>query len=72
MLESCINSGINYIDTAEAYSDGLMETVLGSSLKRVNIKREDLVISTKFYWKGFDVGKNPKDQNKVGLSNKHI
>ncbi len=41
--------GINFIDTAQAYGDGLAERVLGDFLKKHG-KRKELVIATKFFW----------------------
>ena len=63
MIQSCLNAGINYFDTAEAYSDGVMEIVLGRALKNHNLQRENFVLSTNFYWKAFSSRTNPKAVN---------
>lgn len=48
-LDTAIDSGINFIDTASAYGEGGAEEALGAYLKRRG-KRDDLVIATKYYW----------------------
>jgi len=58
-----------FFDNAEVYAAGKAETVMGEAIirlyKELNIKRSDLVISTKVFWGG----PGPNDQ---GLSRKHI
>ena len=46
ILNKAIDSGINFIDTAEVYGGGVSETVIGEVLKERG-DREDLVIATK-------------------------
>ena len=55
--------GINFFDTANVYSRGRSEEILGGALKG---RREDAVIATKVYGK---MGDGPNDS---GLSRKHI
>ena len=57
--------GINFFDTADAYSRGLSEEILGRALKEV-APREQWVIATKVF---FPSGPGPNDG---GLSRKHI
>jgi aryl-alcohol dehydrogenase (NADP+) len=59
-------SGINFFDTADMYSDGASEEVLGRALKELAVPREQVVIATKVF--------NPtgKTANERGLSAKHI
>ena len=64
ILDKFVSSGGNFIDTADVYSQGLSESILGRWLKNQN--RDDLVIATKVR---FPMGKGPND---VGLSRKHI
>jgi len=40
-------AGINFFDTAEVYSGGQSEIVLGEAIKKFGWKQNDLVISTK-------------------------
>jgi aryl-alcohol dehydrogenase-like predicted oxidoreductase len=53
IIESAIERGVNYIDTADAYGNGRGETMLAPLLK----KHRDLVIGTKF---GYDFYNNPE------------
>ncbi len=59
-----IDAGINFIDTANVYSFGESETLLGKALRNHN--RADLVIATKVR------GRMYEDPNAVGLSRHHI
>ncbi len=61
-----VEAGINFIDTANVYSEGLAEKILGQSLKDLKLEREDLIIATKVRGK---MGEGP---NQVGLSRHHI
>ena len=64
MLDHFKAVGGNFIDTADVYSRGLSETILGRWLKKQN--REDFIIATKVR---FNLGDSPND---IGLSRKHI
>jgi aryl-alcohol dehydrogenase-like predicted oxidoreductase len=64
MLDYFKAVGGNFIDTADVYSKGLSETILGRWLEQHN--REDFVIATKVR---FNMGDSPND---IGLSRKHI
>ena len=64
MLEQFVGAGGNFIDTANVYSQGISEEILGRWLK--GKRREDFVIATKVR---FSMGSGPND---VGLSRKHI
>ena len=64
ILGDFIESGGNFIDTADVYSHGTSEEMLGLALQ--DHHREDLVIATKSW---FRMGNSP---NSKGLSRKHI
>lgn len=64
ILNRFIEAGGNFIDTADVYSQGASETILGKWLE--GQKREDLVVATKVR---FAMGEGPNDS---GLSRKHI
>ena len=49
LVKTSIEGGINFFDTADNYTDGESETILGQSLKNLNIARKDVVIATKVY-----------------------
>ncbi len=64
MLDMFVEAGGNFIDTANVYSAGLSETILGEWL--ANQSRDELVIATKVR---FPMGEKP---NQSGLGRKHI
>jgi aryl-alcohol dehydrogenase (NADP+) len=61
-------AGINFYDTADMYSAGQSEEVLGRALRTLAIPREQVVIATKLF---YPVGQQ-KGANQRGLSRKHI
>jgi len=63
LIGICLDAGINLFDTADVYSDGLAEQILGKALQG---KRKDILISTKTT---FRLGTGPND---VGSSRYHI
>jgi 1-deoxyxylulose-5-phosphate synthase len=65
-VKRALEAGINFFDTANAYSAGDSEVITGKLLKKY-AKREDYVLATKVY---FSVGGNKP--NGQGLSRKHI
>jgi aryl-alcohol dehydrogenase-like predicted oxidoreductase len=64
-FQRAIEAGINFFDTADMYSVGMSETVVGRQLREFT-RRDDVVIATKVY---FPMGPGPNDR---GLSRKHI
>lgn len=46
-MKVAYEAGINFFDTAEVYSGGQSEIVLGEAIKKFGWKQNDLVISTK-------------------------
>ncbi|MBS1530075.1 MAG: aldo/keto reductase [Bacteroidetes bacterium] len=66
LMKTAVDSGINFIDTANVYSYGLSEKLLGQSLKDTGISRSELVIATKVR------GRMGEGKNYVGLSRLHI
>ena len=64
MVDICMEAGINFFDTADIYSDGQSEEVLGKAIEHLN--REEVLISTKAT---FRFGKGPND---VGSSRYHL
>ncbi|BBK29495.1 aryl-alcohol dehydrogenase-like predicted oxidoreductase [Stella humosa] len=63
MVDLCLDAGLNMFDSADAYSVGMAEDILGAAIKG---RRNDLLISTKAT---FRVGKGPND---VGSSRHHL
>src|SRR5258707_1542560 len=66
LVKTAIEDGINFFDTADNYTEGESEKILGQSLKNLNIARKDVVIATKVYNR---VGPG---RNDVGASRGHI
>jgi aryl-alcohol dehydrogenase-like predicted oxidoreductase len=64
-LKRALELGINFYDTANVYSDGTSEEILGRAVKDF-ARREDLVIATKVH------GRMRPDVNGAGLSRKAI
>jgi len=82
LLEHAYKVGINTWDTADIYSHGTSEEIIGKALQKYHIPRERVVILSKCYF-----GLSPEDKskpiaavsvndgemvNRVGLSRKHI
>ena len=65
-VKMAFDSGVNFIDTANVYSEGDSEALLGQALKNLRLPREELVIATKVRVR---MGAGP---NQVGLSRGHI
>src|SRR5215831_18316121 len=47
IVRKALDLGINFFDTANVYSGGESEHILGRALKHFGVKREDAVIATK-------------------------
>ena len=63
-LKRALEAGINFFDTADIYSNGASEAVVGRALKDFADKRESYVLATKVFF--------PVDGRHGGLSRKHI
>src|SRR5882762_8995984 len=66
LVKASIDGGINFFDTADNYTEGESERILGQSLKNLHIARPDVVVATKVYSR---VGQG---RNDVGASRGHI
>ncbi|WP_226011740.1 aldo/keto reductase [Halomicrobium salinisoli] len=64
VIDRALELGINFFDTANAYSRGESEEILGEAIEGHD--REELVLATKVY---FPMGEGP---NRRGLSRKHV
>ena len=65
IIKKAINLGINFFDTANVYSDGTSEEILGRAIKDF-ANRDEVVIASKVYFPMFE------GQNSKGLSRKSI
>ncbi len=66
LIRQAIEAGINFFDTADVYSVGVSEEILGRALRDFGPPRDRLVIATKAH------GVMGNDPNQRGLSRKHI
>ena len=66
LIKGCVDAGVNFFDTADVYSEGESEKILGQSLKNLGIARKDVVIATKVF------GRTGPGRNDIGASRGHI
>jgi len=66
LMKQAVDAGINFIDTANVYSEGLSEEMTGQAIRDLGLNRDELVIATKV--RG-EMGGGP---NESGLNRKHI
>jgi aryl-alcohol dehydrogenase-like predicted oxidoreductase len=66
IVERALKAGVNFIDTADVYSEGYSEILLGQALRDLSVKREDVIVATKVR------GRTGPGPNAVGLSRGHI
>ena len=66
LIQRALELGINFFDTADMYSAGVSEEILGRALKDFGPERERIVVATKVFVP------TSKDPNQRGLSRKHI
>ena len=65
-VKCAVDAGINFIDTANVYSNGKSERLLGASIKALGLKREDLIVATKA------TGSMDESPNGRGQSRHHL
>ncbi|QRW01467.1 aldo/keto reductase family protein [Ceratobasidium sp. AG-Ba] len=76
-IKAAYDLGIQTFDTANVYSNGLSEVILGKAIKKHNLPRDEIVVMTKVY---FQLGRTISEThfggggypNEHGLSRKHI
>jgi aryl-alcohol dehydrogenase-like predicted oxidoreductase len=66
LVATALEAGVNFIDTADVYSDGESERLVGAALKALNRPREQIVIASKVR------GRVGPGVNQVGLSRAHV
>ncbi|KAI1345269.1 Aldo/keto reductase [Xylariaceae sp. FL0016] len=78
VIKAAYDLGINTWDTADTYSNGKSEVVVGKALKKFNIPRSKVVILSKIFNPVMDDNSRPAPSNdgplvnQMGLSRKHI
>lgn len=66
LIGQALDAGINFIDTADVYAEGVSEQITGQALKNLKIARENVVVASKVFG-GMGDGPNAR-----GLSRNHI
>jgi len=66
ILKRSFDAGVNFVDTADVYTNGESEKTLAKAISNLGIPRKDLVIATKVF------GRTGKGRNDVGASRGHI
>ena len=66
ILKAALDAGINFLDTANVYSEGISEQILGQGLRNLGIQRDQVVIATKV------LGRMSPGPNGAGASRGHI
>jgi aryl-alcohol dehydrogenase-like predicted oxidoreductase len=66
LVGRALEKGVNFIDTANVYSEGRSEMQLGQALRDLGVQREEVIVATKVRGR---MGPGP---NAVGLSKGHI
>jgi len=66
LVGTALDAGVNFVDTADVYSEGQSEELVGKALAALRRPREQVVVATKVRGR---VGPGP---NQVGLSRAHI
>ncbi len=66
IVGTALDAGVNFVDTADVYSEGESEKLLGAALKSIGRPREQYVVATKVR------GRAGPGPNQVGLTRAHI
>lgn len=66
LVGQAIDAGVNFIDTADVYSNGLSEQITGQALKNLKVPRDSVVVATKVF------GETSPGPNGRGSSRQHI
>jgi aryl-alcohol dehydrogenase-like predicted oxidoreductase len=82
IIGKAYEAGINFFDTADSYSNGESERILGKAIKKFNMPRSRIVVATKVFYAApndtttvfaaHNKAGDPKFINTYGLSRKHI
>jgi len=66
LVKQAVDAGINFIDTANVYTDGQSEEFTGGALKALGLKRSEIVVATK------GMGAMGSGKNDSGIGRKHL
>src|SRR6266850_3188965 len=66
LVGTALDAGVNFIDTADVYSEGESERLLGAALASLGRPRDQIIVATKVF------GRTGPGPNEAGLSRAHI
>jgi len=66
LIGRALDAGINFIDTADVYANGVAEQMTGQALKKLKVSRDSVVVATKVF------GQTGESVNARGASRLHI
>ncbi len=66
LIGRALDAGINFIDTADVYANGVAEQMTGQALKNLKVSRDSVVVATKVF------GQTGESVNARGASRLHI
>ncbi|MDB5690334.1 MAG: aldo/keto reductase [Sphingomonas bacterium] len=59
LVRAAFDAGINFLDTADVYSNGLSEQITGQAIRNLGIRRDEIVVATKAFGR---TGEGPNGQ----------
>jgi aryl-alcohol dehydrogenase-like predicted oxidoreductase len=69
LVGSALDAGINFIDTANVYSEGRSEVITGQALKNLKVPRENVVVATKVFGETGTAGVNSRGSSRYHIIN---
>jgi len=78
LVKAAFESGVNFFDTADVYSNGLSETMMGAAIHALGLPRDEIVVATKALGRiavapdAPDAARRNSARNVSGLSRKHL
>jgi aryl-alcohol dehydrogenase-like predicted oxidoreductase len=66
LMRQAVEAGINFVDTADVYSEGASEEITGQAIRNLGLARHDVVLATKVF------GETGPGPNSRGASRAHI
>ncbi len=69
LIARSLEAGINFIDTADVYSEGKSEIIVGQALKDLKVARDSVVVATKFFGQTGSNGANARGGTRYHVIN---
>lgn len=66
LVRRAVEAGVNFLDTANVYSEGVSEQITGQAIRNLGLKRDEIVVATKVF------GSMSRAPNGNGASRYHI